>query len=200
MFDWDDFVDRCRSAGAETDPVAAVTEVVAEAVVDRDVMTGIVPMTGTATLFCSPELTVQRIVWPGGVLVAPHEHRMWAVVGVCQGQEDNELWERGPTGVARVGARELAAGEVMALGVEAIHSIANPRKGPTIGLHVYGGDITTVPRSEWDLEGGNEHPFDVAAVETFVAAMIARTAELGRPVDFDEVRQACLGLYDAPSR
>ena len=42
------------------------------------------------TLFASPEITVQRIVWRGGARSNVHEHRMWAVVGVYAGAEVNQ--------------------------------------------------------------------------------------------------------------
>ena len=150
---------------------------------------------GQTTYHQSPELTVQRIVWPNGVITPPHEHRMWAVVGVFRGQEDNELWRRTPIGLERCGGTEVGAGEVIVLGPEAVHAVSNPRRYSTIGLHVYGGDILTTPRSEWDLAGDREHLFDLAAVNDFITRMQKITAERGREPDFDEVRQTCLSFY-----
>jgi predicted metal-dependent enzyme (double-stranded beta helix superfamily) len=194
MFDPQEFVSRCRQALADPDPAPAVREVVGETVSQPEALQAALDMAapGPMTWYQSPELTVQRIVWPNGIITPPHEHRMWAVVGVYQGQEDNTLWRRGDNRVEQIGGRELPAGEVLVLDSDAIHAIANPCRCPTIGLHVYGGDIITTPRSEWDFAGQDEHPFDMANVERIAAGLMAKSRELGRDLDFDEVRQACL--------
>jgi predicted metal-dependent enzyme (double-stranded beta helix superfamily) len=197
MFDPEEFVDRCRAEVLDPDPASAVREVVAEAVSRPEALPAALSTTtnGQITWFQSPELTVQRVVWPNGVITPPHKHRMWAVVGVCQGQEDNTLWRRTPEGVEQSGGREVKIGEVIVLGPNAIHAVANPCRCPTIGLHVYGGDILATPRSEWDNAGRNEHPFDLTAVERLIAALVAKSRLLGRELDFDEIREACLNQY-----
>ena len=194
VFDPQEFVSRCRQTLTDPDPVLAVREVVAEAVSRPEALRAALAAAapGPITWYQSPELTVQRIVWPNGVITPPHEHRMWAVVGVYQGQEDNTLWKRIQGGVEQMGGRQLTAGEVLVLGPDAVHAIANPCRYPTIGLHVYGGDLITARRSEWDFAGKDEHPFDMAEVERHVAGLKARSKQLGRDLTFEEVRQACL--------
>ena len=199
MLDPEEFVAQCREALREPDAGAAVRELVAQ-VVSRP---GALPESirkaegPLAPWLQSPELTVQCISWPNGVATPPHEHQMWAVVGVLEGQEDNELWRRTPNGLERAGGISVAAGETILLGADAIHAVSNPCRFATVGLHVYGGDLMATPRSEWDFDGGNEHPFDLAAVRRFIDAVKARARERGRALDFDEVRQACYELYGA---
>lgn len=197
MFDIEELVDQCRQALDDPEPGQAVRELVAKAVARPDelerALSGGPP--GQTTYHQSPELTVQRIVWPNGVVSPPHEHRMWAVVGVFRGQEDNELWRRTPAGLERCGGTELATGDVILLGTDEVHAVSNPCHHATIGLHIYGGDILTTPRSEWDLAGDHEHLFDLPALAGFIARMQKLSAERGRELDFDEVRQACLSYY-----
>jgi predicted metal-dependent enzyme (double-stranded beta helix superfamily) len=197
MFDPEEFVSRCRQAVLEPDPALAVREVVAEAVSRPEALQATLAAAGPGpiTWYQSPRLTVQRIVWPPGVITPPHEHRMWAVVGVYQGQEDNTLWRRIPSGVEQVKGRELSARELIVFGPDAVHAVANPCSYPTIGLHVYGGDIHTTARSEWDFAGQNEHPFDIADVERAIAGIVARSKQLGRDLTFDEIREFCLTTY-----
>lgn len=198
MFDPQEFVARCRQALADPDPAGAVHDVVARAVSRPGPLPQAMREAGVPLVwFQSPELTVQCIVWPNGVVTPPHEHRMWAVVGVLEGQEDNELWRRTPDGLQRVGGRAVASGETILLDADAIHGVSNPCRFSTVGLHVYGGDILATPRREWDFEGGNEHPFDLAAVRAFIERMRERARQRGRALDFDEVRQACFELYGA---
>jgi predicted metal-dependent enzyme (double-stranded beta helix superfamily) len=77
------------------------------------------------------------------------------------GQEDNLFFRRAPVGLEEAGGRELPAGEVLVLGGEAIHSVANSRKEFAVALHVYGGDFFSVERSEWDPETREERPRDL---------------------------------------
>jgi predicted metal-dependent enzyme (double-stranded beta helix superfamily) len=204
MFEPEEFVARCRLAVTEPDPAIAVKDLMAETVSRPENVSAALAALGTKrpgqnTWLQSPTLTVQCIVWPNGVITPPHEHRMWAVIGICQGQEDNTLWRRTSDGVETTGGRELKPGDVIALGPRAIHAVANPCRYPTVGIHVYGGDILNTPRSEWDYNGRTEHDFDQTAVDAAIAGMIARSRQLGRDLDFDEVREACLARYRQPS-
>jgi predicted metal-dependent enzyme (double-stranded beta helix superfamily) len=98
--------------------------------------------------------------------VMPHEHRMWAVIGVYTGGEDNMLWRRigdepGNSKVEAAGARSLRAGDVEPLGRDIVHSVTNPIPRLTGAIHVYGGDFFAVERSEWDAETLTERPYDI---------------------------------------
>ena len=69
VFDAEQFVDECVAAAASSDPMAAVHEVVAVALVDPgaiDLALGTARTGGPAVLVSSPQLTIQRIQWPGG--------------------------------------------------------------------------------------------------------------------------------------
>ena len=77
------------------------------------------------TLLSSVDLTVQQIVWAPGMLSPPHEHRMWAVVGVYDGEERNRLYERVAAGLTERGCQDVARGEVFVLDTTAIHSVEN---------------------------------------------------------------------------
>jgi predicted metal-dependent enzyme (double-stranded beta helix superfamily) len=96
--------------------------------------------------------------------VMPHNHQMWAVIGIYTGREDNIFWRRIPDAPGRVetaGAKALSVGDAELLGHNLIHSVTNPIPRLTGALHVYGGDFfNSVRRSEWDPETLMEQPFD----------------------------------------
>jgi predicted metal-dependent enzyme (double-stranded beta helix superfamily) len=118
------------------------------------------------TLHRSPELTVLNVVWAPRMTIMPHDHRMWAVIGIYTGREDNIFWRRLPDGaggrIEAAGARALGERDALPLGRDIIHSVTNPIGRLTGALHVYGGDFFGVPRSEWDPETLVEQPYDVA--------------------------------------
>jgi predicted metal-dependent enzyme (double-stranded beta helix superfamily) len=109
-------------------------------------------------------MTVLQFVWPPGVKLFPHDHRMWAANGIYGGGEDNTFYRRTDQGLQAVGGKQLSAGDVALLGDDAIHAVANPHGAYTAAIHVYGGDYFATPRSQWDPTTLSEQPFDVEAV------------------------------------
>ena len=169
MFDLDQFVADCRAALAEPSRHQAVREVVARAVsASEDVIKtlGEPRRSEVHTLHRSPELTVLNVIWAPRMTVMPHNHAMWAIIGIYTGREDNIFWRRvtgAPAGrVEAAGARALVAREAVPLGRDIIHSVTNPIGRLTGAIHVYGGDFFGVSRSEWDPETLAEQPYDVS--------------------------------------
>jgi predicted metal-dependent enzyme (double-stranded beta helix superfamily) len=93
-------------------------------------------------------------------------HRMWAVIGIYTGREDNIYWRRLPPDADReieaAGARSLCRGDCTPMGPDIIHSVTNPIGRLTGAIHVYGGDFLKQERSEWDPDTLHERPYDVA--------------------------------------
>ncbi len=160
----DDIVSRCQSAIAEHAPVLAVRDVLDELVADAAALEhalGPVDQGGITALHTAADLTVLHVAWTPGISLYPHEHRMWAVIGMYGGQEDNAFFRRSPGGLEAAGGRELPAGEILALGDDAIHSVTNSHPDYAVALHVYGGDFFAAERSEWDAVTYEERPRDL---------------------------------------
>jgi predicted metal-dependent enzyme (double-stranded beta helix superfamily) len=159
----EDIVARCQAALDEHTPVLAVRDVIDEMVAERaslEQALGPVECGGITTLHNAADLTILHVAWTPGMSINPHEHRMWAVIGMYGGQEDNTFFRRTPGGLESTGGKELPAGEVLVLGDDAIHSVANSHRDFAVALHVYGGDFYSVERSEWDFETYHERPRD----------------------------------------
>ena len=170
MFDLDRFVEDCRSA-LRADGPRAVREVVARSVAEPGSVIarlGEPRRGGLEKLHVSEDLTVLNVIWPAWMTLLPHDHRMWAVIGIYTGREDNVFWRRvagDPTGrVEAAGARALSVKEALPLGRDVIHSVTNPILRFTGAIHVYGGDFFAMPRSNWDPETLVERPYDVQTV------------------------------------
>ncbi|HNS87179.1 MAG TPA: hypothetical protein PKH09_09770, partial [Parvularculaceae bacterium] len=94
----------------------------------------------------------------------PHNHLMWALIGIYTGREDNILWRRSPEGVEAFGAKALFEKDVAELPVDVIHSVTNPLLRFTGGIHIYGGDFFDTTRSQWDPETLAEEPSDGVSI------------------------------------
>ena len=184
MFATDRFIDDCRAALAETNPARAVRELVAAAVREPRAVTralGEPAMGGLERIHVSDELTILNVVWAPRMTLMPHDHNMWAVIGVYGGREDNIFWRRvadDPDGrIEAAGAKSIGPREVRPLGRDIIHSVTNPTAQFTAALHVYGGDFFAVERSMWDPLELTEEPYDLDKNAAVFAEANARLAE-----------------------
>jgi predicted metal-dependent enzyme (double-stranded beta helix superfamily) len=105
----------------------------------------------------------------------PHDHHMWALIGIYAGVEDNQFFRRSSSGeLLEAPTRRLETGEVAALGPETIHAVTNPTDRLTGAIHVYGGDFVNEPRSQWGPGDLRERPYDMSEVNRqFHAANVA---------------------------
>ena len=167
VFDLDRFIADCREAVSADRSHKLAREVVARAVSGPQAVMRALGEPKRAMLqklYQSPELTVLNVVWAPNWTLMPHDHRMWAVIGMYTGREDNIFWRRVPGGskglIEARGARSLCVGDAEPLGRDVIHSVTNPIGRLTGAIHVYGGDFFTAERSEWDPETLLEGRFD----------------------------------------
>lgn len=164
MFDPQELVQACQSALLAENPAQAAQDVVARVVCEPEAIIaalGEPAEAGVSTLHHAADLTVLNIVWAPGMALHPHNHEMWACIGIYRGREDNTFYRRHGDGLRQHGSKALTAGDTIALGHDIIHSVANPLDQFTAALHVYGGDFFEQPRSEWDPQTFAEHPYDV---------------------------------------
>lgn len=185
-FDKKRFVDECVAAvAAETDAHLAVRDIVARAVERPGALEEVVGPAPDCpswdTWYLSDDLTILHIVWPPEVDLYAHDHNLWAIIGLYGGREDNFFYRRTPDNhIEPSGGRTLMDRDVLCLGSEAVHSVANPTRQWTAALHVYGGNFFEVERTMWDRGSLSPAPFDADATRKVLeeAAAIARASVL----------------------
>ena len=161
--DLERFIADCRAANDEADAQAAVTAVLEAAVADPQAMLaalGPPQRAGIEILHRSARLTIFNAVWTPQMNLMPHDHLMWASIGLYTGREDNILWQRTRSGITATGARALFAGDVARLPADVIHSVTNPLPRFTGGIHIYGGDFFDTARHQWNPETLAVEPSD----------------------------------------
>jgi predicted metal-dependent enzyme (double-stranded beta helix superfamily) len=163
MFDVDTFISRCTDAVRDPQPRLAIKELLQEAVADPTGVARALPpaRAGIGKLHCSPELTILNVVWAPHMSFGPHDHRMWAAVGIYNGSEDNTFYRRAGDTLASSGGKELRARDVVLLGDDVVHAVTNPTADFTGAIHIYGGDFFSTSRSEWRGDPPIEQPYDV---------------------------------------
>ena len=175
-FEVEDLVADCRAALSVTQPLTAMRDVLDRLLARPSVVADVLGREegGIESLYASPELTILNVIWAPGMRLFPHDHRMWAAIGIYGGTEDNEFFRRGNGGLASSGGKAVREGEVLLLGDDAIHAVANPLDSYTGAIHVYGGDFFHEPRSEWDPQTREERPYDVEHARQVFAEANAR--------------------------
>jgi predicted metal-dependent enzyme (double-stranded beta helix superfamily) len=166
-FELEHFIADCRAALDADLSHKLVREVVARAVSDPAAVLkelGEPKRAEVQKLYHSDKLTILNVIWAPKMTVMPHDHRMWAVIGIYSGREDNIFWRRLPDQGGKLeaaGAKALSNGDAEPLGHNIIHSITNPIGRFTGAIHVYGGDFFGAERSEWDPETLLEERYNV---------------------------------------
>jgi len=165
--DIDRFVADCIAANKEADAQAAVNEVLARAVSTPDAVLaalGDPEAAGLNVLLSSPTLTIFAATWTPQMNLMPHNHLMWANIGIYTGREDNIYWKRTADGIKAFGADALFVKDTAMLPADVVHSVTNPLLRFTGGIHIYGGDFFDTHRSQWDPETLEEEPSDGAVI------------------------------------
>ena len=179
-FDVERFIAECREGRTQDTTHKAVREVAARALSHpREVLQGLgePKRAGIQKLYHGPDLTILNVVWGAHMTIYPHNHRMWAVIGIYTGREDNIYWRRLPGGkVEAAGAQAICEKDAVPLGPDIIHSVTNPIPRLTGALHVYGGDFFAMERSEWDPETLIEQRYDAEKTLRFFEAANTRSA------------------------
>ena len=188
MFELDSFISDCRAALKQDPSLNYVHEITRRAVSDpAAVLKGLgePARAGIQTLFRSDSLTILNVIWGPHMTLFPHNHQMWAVIGIYTGREDNIFWRRvpgSPTGkLEAAGARALREKDAEPLGHNIIHSVTNPIPRLTGAIHVYGGDYFAPGRSEWDPESLLEQPCNVDRILRQFEESNAIYAKTSRP-------------------
>jgi len=155
------FIEECIAANKESKPQEAVKEVLAKGVSNPQAMLkaiGEPTEAGLKVFLRSKELTIFAATWTPQMNLMPHNHHMWANIGLYTGREDNIIWKRNKENLEAHDVRCLFAGDVATLNTNAIHSVTNPLQRFTGGLHIYGGDFFATERSQWDPDTLIEEP------------------------------------------
>ncbi|HTF90250.1 MAG TPA: hypothetical protein VK843_17675, partial [Planctomycetota bacterium] len=140
-FDLEEFIADVRRARTDSAPQAAVREVLARAVSEPGSVIqtlGEPKQAGIHEVYRAADLTILNVIWAPLMILLPHEHRMWATIGIYTGREDNILWQRSGSRVEASGAASLSEKETYSLPEDIVHSVTNPIERMTGAIHIYG--------------------------------------------------------------
>ena len=152
----------CRSALSDADPAQGIRRALADAVDDPGrVLADLPAFDGDDHLVARESgFSVFLVRQDPDTAGPPHDHRMTAVVAMVDGVEIHRHYARSDDGGVRPdGETRVGPGGTIVLGPDDVHAIANPETTPSIGIHVYLGDLVAGKRTLWDPRSGVAMPF-----------------------------------------
>lgn len=165
-------VQDCRDVAGSADPVAGVRAALSLAIADPDRTIAEIPdFEGEDyVLYRADDLSVFLVRQAPNTAGPPHDHGMTAVIAMLDGVEIHRRYRREEQSIALDREQTAVPGGILVLAPRDVHAIANPDPTPSIGVHVYLGDIVGIERTLWDPASGEALPFTLENYETRVQA------------------------------
>ncbi len=161
-FSLDDLVTRLRTAAKGENARAEVKELLQQAVEDPSRIQAGMPdfAENDVILFEDETVSIWHCRFMPGFSVPAHDHQMTATIGVYRGAERNDFYQPGQDGdLEKKSEVILSEGKVLQIGPNAIHAVGCASEDPCCGIHVYLGELTTVERSLFDTQTGEQMSF-----------------------------------------
>jgi len=178
MVDLDEFVEDCKAALKTRNPAAVVEGLVRDAIADPEALdaafkarvTG--PTLQDRIVFGDEQLSVVQVETTPGLRSPVHNHCMWAVIGVYDGEEHNRFFsdaaDNGNGAPVEIGDRLLKQGDICVLSADDIHAIHNPLPTVSSAIHVYGGNlINREGRSVWNPKTNQREDYEINRLQAY---------------------------------
>jgi predicted metal-dependent enzyme (double-stranded beta helix superfamily) len=168
-----DLVARFATAVSRSDPMAAARASLEELKDHiREVDEALRYISGVGgnarqVFYRSPELTLLKVCFPAGRRTPPHDHGTWATILLLSGEEKNTLYRAQDGQLRKASEVTLKPGTILGMRADTAHVVECVGNAPTIGLHVYGGDIFELPRRMWHPQTLEAHRLDWTLYENF---------------------------------
>lgn len=163
-------VDACRAAVDSTDPVAAIRSALSLVTAEPEKTIAEIPQFEGEdyVLHRSDDLSVFLVRQTPNTAGPPHDHGMTAVIAMLEGVEIHRRYRRDGDTIALDREQTAVPGGILVLAPRDVHAIANPDPTPSIGVHVYLGDIVGIDRTLWDTTSGEALAFTLENYESRV--------------------------------
>lgn len=179
-FSIDQFITDCREAAVGENAFEATSEIMRQAVNDPAAVRAAISPPAELTyvgdmaigfdkiLFEDATVTVFLVDTEPGHLQPPHDHQMYALIGVYEGVERNRFFARENGGLKPAGEQNIEAGKVLRIHPSTIHAISASGSESCRALHVYLGGLSSIDRSLFDPQSGKEEPMTSDRYDGFI--------------------------------
>jgi predicted metal-dependent enzyme (double-stranded beta helix superfamily) len=117
-------------------------------------------------VYRSDDLFILSLAQPAYGNTPIHTHGFWGVIGISSGCEENAFFKQTETGLVETSRIALHRGDAIILAPNIIHKIRNPQGTSSLGLHVYGGNLSA-KRSMWSPYSKQQMPLEQLQFESW---------------------------------
>ncbi len=106
-------------------------------------------------------LSLFSLVVPPGAMTPVHDHLAWGLVGLYEGNQDEEFYRPGGGRLELVRRRPLEVGDFYALlpPQDDVHRVRTTSAQTSVSIHLLANDTGCTWRHTFDEETGEAHPF-----------------------------------------
>jgi 3-mercaptopropionate dioxygenase len=106
-------------------------------------------------------LSLFSLVVPTGSRTPIHDHLAWGLIGVYRGNQDEELYRPGASGMELTKQRPLVPGDYYVLlpPTDDIHCVRTTSSETSVSIHLLANDTGCVARHTYDESTGEAKPF-----------------------------------------
>src|SRR4029078_7462630 len=106
-------------------------------------------------------LCLFSLVVPPGSMTPIHDHLAWGLVGLYQGNQDEEFYDPGADSIARTRRRPLAPGDYYVLlpPADDVHRVRTTSAETSVSIHLLANDTGGTDRHTFDEVTGSATPF-----------------------------------------
>lgn len=161
-FDIDEFIICMRKAAKSVSPAKAVRAEMDRYFENPEAIRLAMPAfdTDEAVLFEDETLSIFYCRFRPNYTIPPHDHQTSAVIGVFEGQEQNNFFSTaGDAFITKGKSVDMQAGDVVSIGPHAIHTVECTGSTPSYAIHVYLGPLSRIERNLYDVEAEKVIPF-----------------------------------------
>lgn len=161
-FDLDEFIVCMRKAAKAPSPAKAVRAEMDRYFEHPEAIRLAMPKIDTVeeVLFEDESISISYCRFHPGYMIPPHDHQTSAVIGVFEGQEQNNFFSTaGDAFITKGKSVDMQAGDVVSIGPHAIHTVECTGSTPSYAIHVYLGPLTRIERNLYDVEAEKVIPF-----------------------------------------
>ncbi|WNC73205.1 hypothetical protein RGQ13_04240 [Thalassotalea psychrophila] len=165
-FNLEQFIADARKAAISENPINAAETLMQTTVADCKGVIANMPAIAECErmLFEDETVSIWYCRFEPNLIVPAHDHQMHVVVGVYQGIEEHSFFDNSNGEYKEVKSLNIGAAQVTKLSPNQIHTVT-ATKTASHALHIYLGKLSTVERSLFEFESGNEIPFSVENYE-----------------------------------
>jgi len=178
-----ELISTCHTAIKSSNPFASIEAIMQNLfTIPSDVLENIIwtkDNQAISSIYISSEISIRKIVIPPYYHGHIHDHNIWTIGGVIQGEEENVYYQESMHGLSECHIEKNKAHTCFSMQQDVIHAVRNNSAHTTISLHIYGGNLMQEQKYIWHPLTLEKLPYNYDKAHEFSQLMTANLSSSG---------------------